>query len=133
MGDAVSFGLQLDRELTEALDELRELIIQIAEEALTLIVNRTPVLTGKARANWNLAIGNNPPIVLTTEVDPSGAVTIARGLDKIAEYRRVNGMPNVTIYNDLEYILRLENGYSLKAPEGMVAITQAELQVFNGV
>jgi len=36
-----------------------------------------------------------------------------------------------TIYNTVDYILELENGSSKQAPEGMVAITLAEMEHFN--
>ena len=38
---------------------------------------------------------------------------------------------HAVIENGMSYAARIENGYSKKAPEGMVAITVAELKLWN--
>ncbi|WP_212525853.1 HK97 gp10 family phage protein [Actibacterium sp. MT2.3-13A] len=127
MNDAKSFALQIDKELADNLDELRQVVRVIALEALRRIVNRTPVDTGRARGNWFVSIGGGG-VEVTTDVDPAGGVTVTRGGERIAYYEEVEGFPVITIYNNLPYIERLEDGYSKQAPGGMVAVTVAELQ-----
>ncbi len=120
---------RFNRELKEFTDKRvpREIIkIQrkISLEALKRIVLRTPVDTGLARGNWQLTI-NSPTDAKLTRIDPSGGGAINAGINSLA-----NLPPFATIYiqNNLDYILNLEQGSSTQAPQGMVAITLAELQ-----
>ena len=126
MGNARQFALEIDREFEASLDEWRLIIRRVALDALTRIVERTPVDTGRARGNWFVEIGGGG-VEVSAEVDKSGAVTIASGGAEIARYQEVDGFPVIQIYNNLPYIRRLEDGYSGQAPSGMVSITVTEL------
>lgn len=127
MGTAAQFAAEIDHEFEMAMDLWRQIIENVALRALEMVVARTPVLTGKARANWFVQIGG-AGVEITTEVDKTGAVTIARGASVIGTYKQQIGFPVITMYNNQPYIGRLEDGYSNKSPEGMVAVTIAELQ-----
>ena len=84
--------------------------------ALTLdrkIVERTPVDTGRARANWFVAEGA-PRIETTTATTP-----VARP--------PLTGDSVIYITNSLPYIVPLEYGHSGQAPNGMVRIALAEV------
>jgi hypothetical protein len=74
---------------------------RITQELFRLIVLRTPYLTGVARAGWKMIRGLS-----------------ALGL-VIRKYRIENKVP---------YIIYLENGYSKKAPGGMVKISIEEVK-----
>lgn len=93
-------------------------------QLLAGVVQKTPVDTGRARANWQVSTGA-PAGGLIEGVDPSGGEAIARGAAALAQVQ-----PGETIYisNNLPYILPLENGHSRQAPAGMVALTLAEIQ-----
>jgi hypothetical protein len=85
------------------------------------ITTRTPVLTGRARANWFLTQGSP-----STQVDEypnakPGEVPFPPEPDVSA----ITGDESVFIINNLPYIESLENGHSKKAPNGMVAVTIA--------
>lgn len=84
---------------------------------LTEIVNRSPVDTGRFRANNQVSIGS-PDYSQLTEVDVSGAKTIQQGSAVIAR-----GKPYSVIYiqNNLPYAESLENGHSNQAPTGIYA------------
>ena len=125
--NAAEFSAQIDIALEGMMENLRMVVRVIALEALKRIVSRTPVDSGRARMNWNVSIGGDS-FEVTTAVDPSGSVAISRGSQVIATYEQQTGFPVITIYNNLPYIHRLETGYSDQAPQGMVAITAAELQ-----
>ena len=103
------------------------------------IVKKTPVDTGRARANWNVSVGS--PDLSTTE----DTRKTPKSKDKIPE---PNGDESIFICNNLSYIGVLEyggypnppkkgsgktvNGYSKQAPEGMVGVTLANNQnIFN--
>ena len=87
------------------------------------IIVRTPVKTGRARANWNAEI-NSPDISTTQQTDK-------RGTKAKREAARVatKAKPGDTLYltNNLPYIRGLEyNRRSNQAPRGMVRVTAAE-------
>lgn len=103
----------------------------IALEAFSKIVRRTPVLTGKARGNWNLSVGT--PDLTERRPAPTGQTSINRAKQVLGSNRSGAGkIKRIYIANGLPYILRLENGWSKQAPAGMVAITLAELPSLAG-
>lgn len=100
-------------------------------EAHGRIMLKTPVDTGRARANWNVSI--NAPDTSTNE-----AATIADAPAKQAEGgSRIAGADffagdEIYITNNLPYIKELEDGRSRQAPRGMVAVTVQELKPLAG-
>jgi len=88
------------------------------------IVYETPVDTGQAINNWFTNIGS-PSNQTTTDTDPSGRRAIARAQSDI---KKAPG--NIFwVSNNLPYIYRLEfEGWSKKAPRGMVRITVDRIQ-----
>ncbi|WP_241622691.1 HK97 gp10 family phage protein [Rosenbergiella australiborealis] len=89
----------------------------ISMAMLTEIVTRSPVDTGRFRANNQVSIGSPDYSELAT-VDTSGATTIQQGSAVIAK-----GKPFSVIYiqNNLPYAEPLENGHSKQAPTGVYA------------
>lgn len=71
------------------------------------IIKATPVLTGRARANWN--ISDNQPNYATTESTEQQLVGY------------ISGENDIFIANGLPYINRLDSGYSSQAPNGIIA------------
>jgi hypothetical protein len=90
---------------------------------LSEIVQRSPVDTGRFRANNQVSIGSADYSELSA-VDISGAATIQQGSAVIAQ-----GRPYSVIYiqNNLSYAEALENGHSQQAPAGVYALA------FHGV
>lgn len=83
------------------------------------VVLRTPVDTGRARANWNVSFG-------AADYSVTVSTNQARGL---AEAEKALALPvgGITyISNGLPYIRLLEHGYSRQAPQGMVRLAAAE-------
>lgn len=109
-------------------EQHRQFTQKIALQALRSLVLKTPVDTGRARANWNTTIGAPNPGD-DTEVDRTGTSTIAAGE---AVIRGMDPFEEVWIANGLPYIERLEQGYSGQAPKGMVATTLSELRSTYG-
>lgn len=95
------------------------------------IVKKTPVDTGRARANWTITKGS-----------PETAVTekTRKTPKPKSSMPEVEGDEPIFISNNLPYIETLEyggysknsktgktvNGYSIQAPEGMVGVTLAD-------
>lgn len=80
------------------------------------VVLGTPVDTGRARSNWLTTIGA-PSSASTTNTDPSGAGALGQGRAIIEGWKL--GMAPIFITNNVVYIMRLEQGWSAQAPEGM--------------
>jgi len=91
-------------------------------EALSRLVQRTPVLTGRARSNWQVTIGQ--PSESQVGIDTATG-TVTRGTAALAQ---LPPYQIVWISNNVPYIQKLEMGSSKQAPAGMVAVTVAELQ-----
>lgn len=133
-----------------------DLLVQgLTLELYRRIVFRTPVDTGRARANWQLSQGApaqgaaSLPGWLGGEAkrDAQGrfvgakrsrarANAIAAG--QLAEARSfvrgLSAQEKVFIVNNLVYIRALEHGHSKQAPQGMVAVAVAEVkQMFPGL
>ncbi len=106
-------------------DRSDQLVRGVMLEALKRIAMRTPVDTGRARGNWNVAIGapdlaNNPH-----KLDPLGTFVWDAGSRVIARFR-AGDVAYIT--NSIDYVRYLEEGSSTQAPEGMVGRTVAELR-----
>lgn len=107
----------------------------IALEVFRRIILKTPVRKGRAINSWVCTIGAPAVAIAQGEdwfqgqevgnYDKSGRVAIQEAADTIMGW----DSEKVAVYltSNLPYIERLENGWSGKAPRGMVAITLAEV------
>jgi hypothetical protein len=112
------------------------LVRKVAFTALKGIVLKTPVDTGRARANWSVTLGKPTtlqvdgafaPISSKIHETQIAAKTIAAGAEKIAEASPSSEI--IWINNNLPYIEALEHGHSQQqAPKGMVAITVNDIR-----
>jgi hypothetical protein len=109
-----------EREIPAAVAEAsRGLALAVLEG----VVARTPVRSGRARANWQVGLERLPEGVLEA-TDTDDRTTIARGRAAIA---RARPFGTIRIANNLPYIGILEYGSARQAPRGMVAATLAAL------
>jgi hypothetical protein len=89
------------------------------------IVKRTPVDTGRLRANWQLDINRDPQEQLD-KADKGGGSTITDGATTA---NRATTKDSIFIVNNLPYAQAIEDGAStVKSPEGMVKVTLQEFQ-----
>jgi len=108
--DAASFSSAL-RKLGKFCTENYEAIVtKTVIDLFASIAELTPVDTGRAKANWALAMNLN-------SADYADVLTADN-----FEYRIKDGT-TIWIYNNLVYIVPLEEGHSKQAPRGMVAIS----------
>lgn len=119
-----TFALSLAQFAKEAPEQARTVVRKVSTDVLTKVVLRSPVDTGRFRANWATSFGA-PSYRVTADVDPTGQGAILRGRSTI---NRAYGDYDIFITNSLPYAQRLEYGYSKQAPAGMVRITVAEWQ-----
>jgi hypothetical protein len=121
---AQTFSLDISAWIEKAKDRGDLVVRKVALDIGSRVVMRSPVDRGQFRNNWFAGVGQ--PVVKTTEaVDKSGAAAIA-GIGTVVATARLGDV--VYVSNSLPYALRLENGWSKKAPAGMVGITVTEFQ-----
>lgn len=96
---------------------------RIALDLLGRIIFRNPVKSGRSRGNWQAERGPSNTSVLDT-VDKEGNTTLSAGFGKLAGMLPF-GL--VTLFNNVKYIQKLENGGSQQAPAGMVKVSVAEV------
>lgn len=106
-------------------DEHLKLQKTIAIDLLRRIVFRTPVDTGRARGNWQVARGPSTNATVD-QLDKRGVSVLAQGVSTIAFATEPYGL--ITIFNNVKYAPRLEAGGSQQAPRGMVALSIAETE-----
>lgn len=96
---------------------------KIVFEALSRLVNKTPVDLGRARGNWQVTI-NEPAQDYFWDnwlTDPL--------IEGLAELGELGLFQVVYITNNIPYIEALEGGHSqVQAPEGMLGPTISELE-----
>lgn len=93
---------------------LTETMRTVALDAFAGIGLATPVKSGRARANWNIAVNtvDRSTTQDTTQPDYIGEAQAATENLKISD--------TINISNNLPYIRRLNNGYSKQAPASFV-------------
>lgn len=122
-----TFGLDIARFVEKAKAAPEQVVRKVGLDLASRVVLRSPVDTGRFRANWNVAFGRVDTLT-TPSTDKTGGKTLERVRVQL------NGWaPGQDIYltNSLPYAIPLEYGWSKKqAPQGMVRITVAEFQTF---
>ncbi len=112
-----SFDIDL-KKLAEKMELSVDVVARkVALEVYSGITEKTPVDTGRAKANWNLSVGR-----------PNLSVNMTARTPKQGQLKKGEGLGNIWIANNLPYISALENGHSKQAAQGMVAITLAEVK-----
>lgn len=149
MSSAKDWGLEIDKAWLETQDDMRDAVVTLGLEAIKGVIFKSPVgnadywteefkvvgeklgwisddyVGGRFRGNWYLTFGA-PSAATTDVVDPGGEATMSRNFAEMSAYPE-KSWPAIYLANNLPYAERLENGYSKKAPNGMVAITLVEL------
>lgn len=114
--------------MRRATEEAASLVTRrVALSALSGVVLRTPVDTGRARGAWGVSIGGAGGAGAGQRPqDKGGASTIAQGSAVIGTQK---GFQQIVLENNVPYIGRLNDGHSSQAPAGFVESTLASLGV----
>ena len=114
------------RELLERAGSKAELVARkVALDLHVSLVMKSPVDTGRFRANWVMQYAATPLIIEGN--DKSGGGSIAAASAVLGSF--VIGQ-RIFMTNSLPYAIPLEYGHSSQAPAGMVRITVAEFDQF---
>lgn len=92
-------------------------------EALARLMQKTPVDTGHARGNW---FANEDEASSAEAEGRREAQAKAEGAVVISDFDITDHELHLT--NNVDYIERLENGWSKQAPQGMAKLTVEELR-----
>jgi len=117
--DLTRWGTSLEKE------QAPNFIRKIALELLKKVTMKSPVDTGRFRANWMVGIGGADET--TTENTVNDAMM--RGSIVLTGYKTLK---QIHISNNLPYAAALEHGHSQQAPLGVAEISVAEIEAhFN--
>ena len=118
-----SFGKELKAFSKRTDTDLDVTVRKVALELFDHITMKTPVDTGRAKGNWNMAVGKKDTSVnLKAKSTPQGQPA------KALNMKKGDGEKAIYITNSLPYIYALEHGHSQKASNGMVAISVNEVR-----
>lgn len=127
----MTFALDLSRLVEKAKGQTELVVRKVMLETFQRVVMKSPVDTGRFRANW--VIGYNAPNTTTsTATDKSGGGTIGKIASEV-QTARVDDSMAIFCTNSLPYSVILEYGRdngqpgSKQAPNGMVRVTLAEI------
>ena len=118
--DLTRWGNSLEKE------QAPKFIRKIALDLLKKITVKSPVKTGRFKANWMTGIGGADETTTESTVDDA----VMRGSIILSAYR---DLKQIHISNNLPYAAALEHGHSMQAPLGVAEISVAEIEAhFNG-
>jgi hypothetical protein len=128
-----SFSAELERGIETALGGVREAFREFCRRLFTMIVDGTPVLTGRLRGNWQCSVDDGNREFLPVRPRYEVLYEIESVLDSLAD-------DDVVYFsNNAPYVLVIEyEGHSKKAPDGMARLAVAHarsilMQVGNEV
>lgn len=115
----MGFAANLNKLCERAKDKAHIVVRKTAFELQGMMIDMSPVDTGRFRSNWAVGLG---AINTSTDAAPDKTGDAAKGR---AQAALQGWKPGQTIYlsNSLPYARRLEMGWSQQAPSGMVRLT----------
>lgn len=140
-----AFSIPLAQLAEKAKLDLETVARKATADLFRAVVLRSPVDTGRFRANWNVSYGQ-PDLTTTAEVDThakrlkDGGIKVdfskqvankGRGLQEAAKPLGLPVGGIVFLSNGLPYAKRLEyDSWSKQAPAGMIRISAAEFDTY---
>ena len=119
----MTFALDLSKAIEKAKGQTEIVAKKIVLELFSNVIYKSPVLTGRFRANWNCSIGSMDKST-SAATDKEGSGAIGRVRAEVTKYT-LDGR-SIYLANSLPYAERLENGWSDQAPQGMVRLSIIE-------
>lgn len=116
------FALNIQRFVNKEKGNLDLVVRKVSLDLFKRIIMKSPVLSGRFKGNWQVAIGSIPAGVLEVN-DKTGTATIAR---VTAATLNLRAGEIIYLVNNLDYARPLEYGHSKQAPAGMVRISVQE-------
>ena len=123
----MTFALDLSKAIEKVQDKSAVAVKKITIELFTRVIEKSPVDTGRFRANWNCSI-NSPDKTTTDDTEDSarGDPSVQKMQKEVLSYSFKD--QSVYLCNSLPYAARLEDGWShTQAPNGMVRLSVIEI------
>jgi hypothetical protein len=118
-----AWSIPLDRLAQRAQLELTTVARKVTFDLFREVVLRSPVDTGRFRANWNVTYGS-------PNYGVSNSTAQARGFGEAAKALTLPVGGLVYLANGLQYAAPLEFGSSKQAPQGMVRLSVQRVNDF---
>ena len=115
----MSWSIPLDRLAKKAGANIELVARKSTADLFAAVVRRSPVDTGRFRANWNVSYGS-------ADYTTSDSTDQVRGTTQALKALTLPVGGVTYLANGLPYARRLEYGYSAQAPGGMVRLAAAE-------
>lgn len=115
----MTWSVPLDRIAAKTGARMETVARKVAFELFGAVVRKSPVDTGRFRANWNVSYGD-------ASVTTTASTNQSRALTEVSKTLTLPVGGVMYLANGLPYAVRLENGYSKQAPVGMVRTSLAE-------
>jgi hypothetical protein len=112
----MDFAKQIKKCSQETLASVERIRKAACLELARLVIQDTPVQTGRARANWQAGVNQAPSGVLE-QTELSGGEALAR-VEKVLDQMKPGD--SFVLVNNLDYAKALEDGSSQQAPNGML-------------
>jgi len=127
------FNTSLMKAASKIDGEILDFIKTVAAEVFRRIVMRNPVDTGRSRGNWQIEFNSSAIGIIPDERKNEWNAVLLRGLsrlDKIKLQDITKNLNSIHITNNVNYISYLEDGRSKQAPNGFVALSLHEIEIF---
>ena len=112
-------------------DRMEGVYKEVALEGMKIVKRRSPVKTGRFRANWRMGI-NSPDLTADEDTFTRSKFGDEPNENELREsrsvLRKLKLKDKVFISNALKYAAKIEGGSSDMAPAGVVTLSHAELQ-----
>lgn len=126
---AGNFALDISRWCKNAKADTKSVVQKIAMETFKRVILRSPVDTGRFRANWGVMVGSPYTGFDEAARDKRGAAAIGKAQTVTINW---NAQGLITCCNNASYGHSLEYSApgSKQAPQGMVRVTAAEIMAW---
>lgn len=142
MGTIFEFEGDLDKFAKQVGIDYDTVVKRVAFDLFTRIVQKTPVDTGRARASWNISIGepvftvapDNQPAMTEADIRAKASRMLAAGRKLTEPVWITNNLPYIIVLEEGGYPInpkkktgKTKGGFSVQAPHGMVALSIEEV------
>lgn len=118
-----SFTLDLTRFKQKTEQQMSQKVRDIVLDLYSRIVVRSPVDTGRYRANHSISL-HSLPAGAVIEFEAGGTVSVHDKGQVLAAYKLGD---TIFLFNNVEYALALEYGHSQQAPQGVYRISVQDI------
>ena len=119
----MSWSIPIEKLAAQAQAKVEDVVRKVTFDLFRAVVLRSPVDTGRFRANWNVSFNAPNYTVQDTTAKQRGLGQANKALTL-----PIGGITYMT--NGLPYARRLEHGWSGQAPQGMVRLSVIEMRLF---